>query len=344
MSVRLRTGIIGVGRAGGALGAALSRAGHTVIAAHAVSESSVERARTILPEAELLGVEEVVDKADLVLLAVPDDALPALARELPFHPGQFVVHCSGRYGTGVLEPARVRGALPLALHPAMTLTGTSLDVERLAGAPFGVTAPALRMAAEALVVEMGGEPIWIPEEARTLYHAALAHSANHLTTLVASGVELLQEAGVENSARLLGPLLQASLDNALRMGYPALTGPVVRGDASTVAAHVDVLAFDPQVQAAYIALARLTADRALGAGPAAPGRRGGVAERPGRQVMRIVHSRTDLVADSGDARRGVVMTMGALHEGHADLIRAARDVDDHVTVTIFVESHPVRAA
>ncbi len=267
MSVRLRTGIIGVGRAGGALGAALSRAGHTVIAAHAVSENSVERARTILPEAELLGVEEVVDKADLVLLAVPDDALPALARELPFHPGQFVVHCSGRYGTGVLEPAQARGALPLALHPAMTLTGTSLDVERLAGAPFGVTAPEpLRMAAEALVVEMGGEPIWIPEEARTLYHAALAHSANHLTTLVASGVELLQEAGVENSARLLGPLLQASLDNALRMGYPALTGPVVRGDASTVAAHVDVLAFDPQVQAAYIALARLTADRALAQG------------------------------------------------------------------------------
>ncbi|HRY09132.1 MAG: pantoate--beta-alanine ligase [Actinobacteria bacterium] len=52
--------------------------------------------------------------------------------------------------------------------------------------------------------------------------------------------------------------------------------------------------------------------------------------------MRIVHTRTDLASDSGDARRGVVMTMGALHEGHADLIRAARDLDDHVTVTIFV--------
>ena len=267
MSVRLRTGVIGVGRAGGALGAALARAGHPVIAAHAVSENSVERARTILPEAELVGVEEVVDKADLVLLAVPDDALPALARELPFHPGQFVVHCSGRYGVGVLEPAQARGALPLALHPAMTLTGTSLDVERLAGALFGVTAPEpLRMAAEALVVEMGGEPIWIPEEARILYHAALAHSANHLITLVSSGVELLQEAGVENSSRLLAPLLQASLDNALRMGYPALTGPVVRGDASTVAAHVQALEFDPQVQAAYVALARLTADRALAQG------------------------------------------------------------------------------
>lgn len=267
MGVRLRAGVIGVGRAGSALGAALARAGHPLIAAHAVSERSRDRAAALLPDAELLGVEDVVARTDLVLLAVPDDALPALAAQLPFHPGQFVVHCSGRYGVGVLEPAARLGALPLALHPAMTLTGTSLDVERLSGAPFGVTsAEPLRMAAEALVVEMGGEPIWIPEAARTLYHAALAHSANHLITLVASAVELLEGAGVDNGARLLTPLLQASLDNALRMGYPALTGPVVRGDAGTVAAHVDVLADDPQIQSAYIAMARLTADRALAEG------------------------------------------------------------------------------
>lgn len=267
MSVPLRIGVIGVGRAGSALGAALARAGHPVVAAYAVSDSSVERARTLLPNAQLLGMEDVVASSDLVLLAVPDDALAALAESLEFTPGQFVVHCSGRYGVGVLAPARARGALPLALHPAMTLTGTSLDVERLSGAPFGVTAPdPLRMAAEALVVEMGGEPVWIPEEARTLYHTALAHTANHLVTLVASGVEMLAQAGVESPARVLAPLVHASLDNALRMGYPALTGPVVRGDAQTVAAHVQALAYDPQLQAAYVALARLTADRALAEG------------------------------------------------------------------------------
>ncbi len=267
MSDRLRTGVIGVGRAGSALGAALARAGHPVVAAHAVSESSVERAQTLLPAAELVSVEEVIRRSDLVLLAVPDDALAALAEGIDFTPGQFVVHCSGRYGVAVLAAAQAKGALPLALHPAMTLTGTSLDVERLSGAPFGVTAPEpLRMAAEALVVEMGGEPVWIPEEARTLYHAALAHSANHLITLVSSGVEMLADAGVESPARLLTPLLQASLDNALRMGYQALTGPVVRGDAQTVAAHIEQLGYDPQLQAAYVALARLTADRALAEG------------------------------------------------------------------------------
>ncbi|MEZ5185127.1 MAG: DUF2520 domain-containing protein [Candidatus Nanopelagicales bacterium] len=284
MSVRLRTGIIGVGRAGSALGAALSRAGHPVVAAHAVSESSRERAATLLPGAELVSIEELVKRSDLVLLAVPDDALAGLADNLDFQPGQFVVHCSGRFGVGVLAAAQRKGALPLALHPAMTLTGTSLDAERLSGAPFGVTsAEPLRMAAEALVVEMGGEPIWIPESARPLYHAALAHSANHLITLVASGEEVLAGAGVESPGRLLAPLLQASLENALRMGYPALTGPVVRGDAQTVAAHVTALAYDPQVQAAYIALARLTADRALAEGLLAPVAAEGLLNALGKQ-------------------------------------------------------------
>ena len=102
------------------------------------------------------------------------------------------------------------------------------------------------MAAEALVVEMGGEPIWIPEEARPVYHAALAHSANHLITLVASGWKCSLRPA-RHAGRLLTPLLQASLDNALRMGY-ALTGPVVRGDASTVAAHAAVLADDPSYE------------------------------------------------------------------------------------------------
>ena len=281
----MRAGVIGVGRAGSAMGAALARAGHPVVAAHAVSDKSRERAAALLPQADLVSVEDVIERTDLVLLAVPDDVLPALADQLPFTPGQFVVHCSGRYGVAVLATALTRGALPLALHPAMTLTGTSLDVERLSGAPFGVTAPdPLRMAAEALVVEMGGEPVWIPEQARALYHASLAHSANHLITLVASGTEMLRDAGVEQPARLLSPLLQASLDNALRMGYPALTGPVVRGDAQTVAAHIAELAYDPQLQAAYIALARLTADRALAEGLLRPQAAEGLLNALGRSA------------------------------------------------------------
>jgi predicted short-subunit dehydrogenase-like oxidoreductase (DUF2520 family) len=114
---------------------------------------------------------------------------------------------------------------------------------------------------------MGGEPVFIAEENRPLYHAALAFAANYLVTLVAQAETLLGAAGAENPGRMLGPLLGAALDNALRFGDAGLTGPVARGDDGTVAAHVAaVAAHAPAALPAYRALARLTADRALAAG------------------------------------------------------------------------------
>jgi predicted short-subunit dehydrogenase-like oxidoreductase (DUF2520 family) len=269
---RLAVGVVGAGRVGSALGRALDLAGHTVVAASGVSDASRERVRERLPGVPLLPVPEVVAAADLVLFTVPDDALPALVEglvstDVPVR-GKLLLHTSGRYGTGVLEAATRAGGLPLALHPVMTFTGRPDDVDRLAGISFGVTAPEpLRPVAEALVVEMGGEPVWIPEDRRTLYHAALAGGANHLVTLVVESMDLLGRAGVENPSRMLGPLLGAALDNALRLGVRGLTGPVARGDAGTVAGHVEELGrVSSEARGAYVALARLTADRALAAG------------------------------------------------------------------------------
>ncbi|MGG8408141.1 Rossmann-like and DUF2520 domain-containing protein [Streptomyces sp. 12297] len=269
---RLTVGVVGAGRVGPALAAALQLAGHHPVAVSAVSDASRRRAADLLPDVPLVPPAQVLERADLVLLTVPDDTLPGLVEGLAdtgaVRPGQLLVHTSGRYGTAVLDPARRAGALPLALHPAMTFTGTAVDVQRLAGCSFGVTAPEeLRLAAEALVIEMGGEPEWIAEEARPLYHAALALGANHLVTLVAQSMELLRTAGVEHPDRMLGPLLGAALDNALRSGDAALTGPVARGDAGTVAAHVaELRKHAPQTVAGYLAMARSTADRALAHG------------------------------------------------------------------------------
>ncbi|MFE7318191.1 DUF2520 domain-containing protein [Streptomyces sp. NPDC057555] len=269
---RLTVGVVGAGRVGPALAASLQLAGHRPVAVSGVSDASVRRAAELLPGVPLVSPAEVLARADLVLLTVPDDALADLVSGLAetgaVRPGQLLVHTSGRFGTAVLDPATRAGALPLALHPAMTFTGTSVDVQRLAGCPFGVTAPEeLRMAAEALVIEMGGEPEWILESARPLYHAALAIGANYLVTLVAQAMELLEKAGVQAPDRMLGPLLGAALDNALRSGDAALTGPVARGDAGTVVAHVaELRQHAPQAVAGYLAMARMTADRALSHG------------------------------------------------------------------------------
>lgn len=269
---RLTVGVVGTGRVGPALGAALRLAGHRPVAASGVSERSRRRAAELLPGVPLVDPPQVLAQADLVLLTVPDDVLPELITGLAetgaVRQGQLIAHTSGRYGTRVLEPALRAGALPIALHPVMTFTGTPVDVQRLAGCSFGVTAPEeLRLAAQALVIEMGGEPEWIAEEARPLYHAALAIGANHLVTLVGQSVDLLRASGVEAPEKMLGPLLGAALDNSLRSGDAALTGPVARGDAGTVSAHLAELAeHAPRMVASYLAMARATADRAIDQG------------------------------------------------------------------------------
>ncbi len=273
---RLRVGVIGAGKVGVVLGAALARAGHKVVAVSAVSQTSVERAARMLPGVPRKDPAAVLGGADLVLLTVPDDALPGLINGLaatgaPLE-GRLLAHASGRYGVGVLDATTRLGGLPLALHPVMTFAGRADDLNRLTGICFGVTAPAaLRPVAEGLVIEMGGEPVFIDEDHRGLYHAALASGANHLVTLVVQAAELLGMAGVPDPARMLRPLLSAALDNALVLGDAGLTGPVARADADTVASHVAALQrASPEALRAYVALARLTADRALAAGMLAP--------------------------------------------------------------------------
>ena len=274
---RLAVGVVSAGRVGAVVGAALAAAGHRIVAASGVSRASVTRAEALLPGVPLVPPDEAAAGADLVLLAVPDDVLPGLVRGLAaagcFRPGQIVVHTSGAQGVAVLDPATAHGVLPLALHPVMTFTGRTEDVARLAGASFAVTATAGEEAGaawsvgEALVVEMGAEPVRVPEAVRPLYHAALAHGANHLITLVRDCVDVLEQAGVHPAERLVAPLLSAALDNALRHGDRALTGPVARGDAGTVRTHLRELdAVDPDLARTYRVLAARTARRAQGAG------------------------------------------------------------------------------
>src|SRR5690606_15432385 len=155
-----------------------------------ISEASRERIATLLPGVENLEVPDVVERAELVLLTVPDDALADLVTGLAatgaWQPGQIVVHTAGAVGVSVLEPARRAGAIPFAFRLATTCAGTSRDLRRSGGCAVAVTAPgAVLPVGQALVVEVGGEPVVLAEAARPLYHAALAHGANHLVVLVA---------------------------------------------------------------------------------------------------------------------------------------------------------------
>jgi predicted short-subunit dehydrogenase-like oxidoreductase (DUF2520 family) len=268
--MRPSMGVVGAGKVGSVLAARLRAAGYPVVGVSARSEASRLRADTLLPGVAVLDPGQVAAAADVLVLAVPDDSLIAVAEQLAasgsVRPGQYVLHTSGRHGLDALAALARLGARPIAFHPAMTFTGTAVDFDRQP--VFGLTAAvADRPLAEELVAALGGVPMWVAETDRALYHAALAHGANHLVTLVAQSMDLLRVAGADDPAAVLRPLLTAALDNVLAYGDAALTGPVVRGDVTTIRAHVDALAaadVDDATVDAYLELARATARRAEG--------------------------------------------------------------------------------
>lgn len=288
-------GVIGAGRVGAALAATLRDAGHKIAGVSGALGPTPWRsggvgqppagalggvsptAKSMLRGVPLLSADKVAAAAkDLLIIAVPDDALAGVVIGLAnlgvLHEGQVVAHTSGAHGLEVLAPAVVVGAQPLALHPAMTFTGTAADLPKMRGISYGITAgPGMTEIAAQIVADLGGTAEWIANERRSLYHAALAHGANHLVTLVNEAADRLRDAGVTHPEKMLGPLLNAALDNALRMGDNALTGPVSRGDAGTIARHVAVLGETaPDSLAAYRAMARRTADRAIVSGRLRP--------------------------------------------------------------------------
>jgi predicted short-subunit dehydrogenase-like oxidoreductase (DUF2520 family) len=280
---RLKVGIISAGRVGTALGVALEHVDHVVVACSAVSRASRRRAERRLPDTPVAPVPEVAGNAELLLLAVPDTELPGLVSGLAatsaVRPGTIVVHTSGVNGIGVLAPLSAQDCIPLAIHPAMAFTGSDEDISRLPDTCFGITAAdeVGYAIAQSLVLEIGGEPFRVPEQSRTLYHAALAHAGNHIVTVLTdaldalraavSGTELLGQQLVDDqpggiAERILGPLARAALENTLQRGQAALTGPIARGDAGVVAGHLRVLqTVDPQLAQAYRVNAIRTAEK-----------------------------------------------------------------------------------
>lgn len=340
-------GVIGMGMAGPAVASSLRSAGYTIAGVNARSAEARDRAEAVLPGVPLLEVDEVAAKSDILVLAVPDRFLAqitdGLVRDGALRPGQVLIHLSGAVGTEPLLSAEKIGVATLALHPVMTFSGTSLDVTRMSGAWFGYTcAPVMRPLAEALIYAMGGTPVPIESGDRTLYHAGLAHGANHLVTLVAQATEVLRRAGVAEPGELQRPLLTAALDNALDRGVRGLTGPVLRGDTETVSAHIEALdqAGLGNTRDSYVQLSQATAALIADSARPEPNLESSPEQNPAQLTLQptLVTTRVELQQKlaQGSGRIGLVMTMGALHRGHLSLIRELSGRVDRVVVTIFV--------
>ena len=217
---RLTVGIIGGGKVGPIIGRALAGAGHPVTAINAVSDDAKERVEVLLPGVEMLHPDEVVQRTQLVVLAIPGSQLPSFVQGLAdagaWQPGQIVLHTAPEFGYSVLNPAAELGVIPIAFHPAMVFSGTSLDLARLHEATVAVSAPApVLPIAQALAVEIGAEPVVIDELDRDTYADTIDALTNLTRALASQALDSLREIGATHASRTVGSIARAVLEESL---------------------------------------------------------------------------------------------------------------------------------
>lgn len=215
---RLAVGVIGAGRVGPVLAAALAGVGHRLVGI--THGSDPDRVEAVLPGVPVRDPEELLADADLVVVAVPRAQLAGLVAGLAdvgaWRAGQLVLHTDPGLGVDVLGPAARAGAIPLAVHPAIAFTGTTMDLRQLEGSFAAVTAPApVLPIAQALAVELGCEPVVVAEEDRAAYGEGIETATAFSASIVRQSAELLRAAGVEAPGAYLQTLVHASVDRAL---------------------------------------------------------------------------------------------------------------------------------
>jgi predicted short-subunit dehydrogenase-like oxidoreductase (DUF2520 family) len=231
---RLNVGVVGSDASGIAMAQALAQAGHMVVAVSQAPLDSDDSLEVLLPLAKKVSEEKVLELADLVLLAVPAAHIEAKIESLSnsWRAGQLVVHLAAEFDHEILAGAVSAGAIPLAIHPAMRFTGTSLDLNRMKESFFAVSAPVVALPiAQALVIEMGAEPIVIESSARASYAEAIEVASNFSAMIVNQAIGLLEQAGVPNPALVIAPVIESAVDQALSKGHRQIKPEDLIGDS-----------------------------------------------------------------------------------------------------------------
>jgi predicted short-subunit dehydrogenase-like oxidoreductase (DUF2520 family) len=253
---------VGAGRAGSALAQGFADAGHRIVAVHSRTPAHATRLAAATGATVVATASHAARCADITFLTVPDGEIVRVAATIAATGvalgGRSLVHCSATHGPDVLSAARLTTATVGAFHPLQALAGPQ-SAALLAGSSFAIEAPPpLRATLIAIAGDLGGHVLELPARGRALYHAAAVLAGNAPLALLARATSLLEEAGVDraDAHRALAALLSGAASNAAAAGpASALTGPVVRGDAATVARHLDVLSADPNTRELYRRLA-----------------------------------------------------------------------------------------
>ena len=269
--------ILGAGRVGRALGRLLNERGWRILVVVARSEATARKAAKFIRAGRpFAGISHHALAAKIILISVPDDAIPEIAAKLARIGGQqlrgkIVLHTSGACDASALQPVRAFGAFAASMHPMQTFNGVS--VPPIEGKIFAIEgdAPAVRVA-RSIARSFGGIPVNITAEKKPLYHAAGAFAAGLVLALEEAGVQMLKTSGLPQREALyaLLSLSRQVLEHYEKLGpHKAWTGPLSRGDYGVVAANEEAIAhYHPEFLEAYQAVSRLSG-HVLAADPAA---------------------------------------------------------------------------
>ena len=269
-------GIVGAGAVGTALGVALSRAGWPIHAVASRDPARRERFRSLVDVTRVFAdPEPILDEVELIVLAVPDDAVAELAGSLRMYSGQAMIHTSGALGADVLGPAMAAGTQIGAFHPLVAFADMERAVAALDGATVAIEGDDQLAAMLADMAEaVGATPVRLAPGSKAAYHAAAVLAAGGFVALLDAIAELGRVAGLDEAGSLAiyGPLIEGTLGNARALGIrDALTGPMTRGDVGTLTAHLATLGLHaPGVLDLYVAAARREIELAVARGVLAP--------------------------------------------------------------------------
>lgn len=244
-----KIGIIGSGVVGTAIGVVLNAKGYEITGVHDIQSESTQKLVKRIGCRAYLAPQDVARFSDILFITSNDSAIQQVVDDLAdksaFHSGQVVVHMSGAQSSEILDRAKEFGAQVLSVHPLQSFANLEGAIENLPGSVFSIEGDKSAYGAAVCIVEsLGGEYFFIDRKAKPLYHAGACVVSNYLVTLLDLGMKFLQTTGIPTSmaARALMPLVHGTIKNVENIGIPsALTGPIARGDISTITKHLECM-------------------------------------------------------------------------------------------------------
>ncbi|NLV16813.1 MAG: DUF2520 domain-containing protein [Syntrophomonadaceae bacterium] len=270
-----KIGIVGAGVVGTAVGVILASRGYEITGVYDIIPESTERLAAKVGARKCTALQQVSENAEILFITTNDSAIATvaegLAKEGGFRNGQVVLHMSGALTSDILEPAKAFGALTVSVHPMQSFASEERAVSNLPGSVFTIEGDIeSHQVASQLVKDLDGKYFVIDKKVKPIYHAGACVVSNYLVTVIDVGLQLMESIGIPRAQALpaIIPLVNGTVKNIERIGIPkALTGPIARGDISTVLKHLECLdELAPQLVLLYSWLGYYTAEVATAKG------------------------------------------------------------------------------